>query len=121
MKHLVGIVKKGSGIGREMGFPTINVEVRDIEFSFGVYAALVHTAGGIFQGALHFGPRKVLDLMEPALEVHLLDFSGDLYGQKVEIEVLNKVRDTQDFTNLEDLKLQIAKDIQQIREIFKEM
>lgn len=121
MKQLIGTVKKGSGVGKEIGFPTINVDCKEIDFSFGVYAALVHTDAGIFQGALHLGPRKVLNLMEPSLEVHLLDFSGDLYGQTVKIELLEKVRDTQDFTTLENLKLQIAEDIQKIREIFKAM
>ncbi len=110
-----GTVMKGILMGRKMGFPTINVAFDSTDLPFGVYAARVYTSYGIFKGAMHFGPRKVLGLMEPTLEIHLLDFSDDLYGQKVKIEVLEKIRDTKDFDDMDALKRQIRFDVDAVR------
>ncbi len=110
-----GTVMKGVLMGRKMGFPTINVAYDSTDLPFGVYASRVYTSGGVYKGALHFGPRKVLGLVEPTLEVHLLDFSGDLYGQEVKIEVLEKIRDTQDFEDMDALKRQIRYDVDAVR------
>lgn len=110
-----GTVMKGVLMGRKMGFPTINVAYDSTDLPFGVYASRVYTSDGVYKGALHFGPRKVLGLMEPSLEVHLLDFSGDLYGQEVKIEVLEKIRDTQDFEDMDALKRQMRYDVEAVR------
>jgi riboflavin kinase/FMN adenylyltransferase len=110
-----GTVMKGVLMGRKMGFPTINVAYDSTDLPFGVYAVRVYTPAGVYKGALHFGPRKVMNFMEPSLEVHLLDFSGDLYGQKVKIEVFEKIRDTRDFDDMENLKRQIRYDVDAVR------
>ena len=110
-----GTVMKGMLMGRKMGFPTINVAFDSTDLSFGVYAARVYTQGGIYKGAMHFGPRKIFGVMEPSLEVHLLDFSADIYGEKVKIEVLEKIRDTKDFENMDALKRQIRYDVDAVR------
>ncbi len=114
---ILGTVMKGTLMGRKIGFPTINVAFDHTDLPFGVYASRVYTSLGIYKGALHFGPRKVLNLMEPTLEVHLLDFSGDLYGSEVKIEVFEKIRDTQDFENMEVLKKQIRLDTETVKMI----
>ncbi len=110
-----GTVMKGVLMGRKMGFPTINVAYDRTDLPFGVYVSRVYTSYGVYKGALHFGPRKVLGLMEPSLEVHLLDFSDDLYGQKVKIEVLEKLRDTKDYDDMDALKRQIRYDVDAVR------
>lgn len=110
-----GTVMKGVLMGRKMGFPTINVAYDSTDLPFGVYAVRVYTAAGVYKGALHFGPRKVLNLMEPSLEVHLLDFSDDLYGQKVKIDVFEKIRDTKDFDDMDAMKRQIRYDVDAVR------
>lgn len=110
-----GTVMKGLLMGRKMGFPTINVAFGATDLGFGVYATRVYTSLGVYKGALHYGPRKVLGLMEASLEVHLLDFSGDLYGQKVKIEVLEKIRDTKDYDDMDALKRQIRYDVDAVR------
>ncbi len=110
-----GTVMKGVLMGRKMGFPTINVAFDSTDLPFGVYAVRVYTSDGVYKGALHFGPRKVLGLMEPSLEVHLLDFSGDLYGQKVKIDVFEKIRDTKDFDDMDAMKRQIRFDVDAVR------
>ncbi len=118
---IAGKVVKGFAFGKKMGFPTINVEAAipagPAELAFGVYAARVYTTFGVFKGAFHFGPRRVLNSMKPILEVHLLDFSGDLYGQDVQIEIMRFIRDTRDFQDPELLKKQIAKDVEQVRKL----
>lgn len=114
-KTIVGTVMKGALIGRKIGFPTINVAFNTLDLPYGVYASRVWTDQGVYKGALHFGPRRVLNLEEPCLEVHLLDFSDDLYGQKVKIEIFHKIRDTQDFESMESLKKQIRLDVDAIR------
>ncbi len=115
LKNISGTVMKGALLGRKMGFPTINIIYDVLDFPYGVYACRVTTSLGVFIGAMHFGPRKVLNLEEPALEVHLLDFSDDLYGQQVKVEIIEKIRDTKDFESMDSLKRQIRLDIEAIR------
>lgn len=110
-----GTVMKGTMMGRKMGFPTLNIAYDSLSLPFGVYGCRVYTSLGIYKGALHFGPRKVLNLMEPSLEVHLLDFSGDLYGENVKVEVFEKVRDTADFSDMNLLKRQIRFDVEDVK------
>ena len=115
LKILKGKVVKGSKIGRTLGYPTINVE-GDHDIPFGVYVCDVLTVGGTYKGAMHYGPRYTVGNLEPKLEILLLDFEGDLYGQTVKIDVYNKIRDVEVFPDLESLKDQIAKDIKYIKE-----
>lgn len=112
---IVGTVMKGVLMGRKIGFPTINVVFDRTDLPFGVYSCRVYTPLGLYKGALHYGPRKVLNLTESALEVHLLDFSGSLYGEDVKVEVFEKIRDTQDFESMEILKKQIRLDVGSVR------
>jgi len=110
---LSGKVVRGKLLGRELGFPTINV-LGPHDLPFGVYVSVVTTSKGRYKGALHFGPREVINIAKASLEVHLLDFEGDLYDETVTIDVYNKVRDVQRFSDLESLKDQIAKDVEQV-------
>lgn len=119
-------------MGRKIGFPTININYGNQLFPkdnqggesryilpFGVYTAKVYTSSGVYKGALHFGPRRVLDplmQLQPALEVHILDFSADLYGHEVKVEIFEKIRDTQDFPDFESLKKQIGRDVEAVRQ-----
>jgi FAD synthase len=113
-KVLLGKVIEGSKIGRQLGFPTINIGGKH-DLPFGVYFCEVETPLGKYKGAMHFGPRFTVGNPEPILEVLLLDFSGDLYGQTVKIDVYNKIRDVKKFSDLESLKKQIEKDVNYIR------
>lgn len=113
LMQLSGKVVRGEMVGRKLGFPTINV-LGDHELPFGVYASVVTTSKGTYKGALHFGSRTVLGIDQSTLEVHLLDFSGDLYGETVHIDVYNKIRNVQKFDSLESLKEQIEKDVEHV-------
>ncbi len=72
-----------------------------------------------YQGAANVGVRPTVgDLVKPILEVHLLDFSGDLYGQRIEVEFMHKIRDEAKFTTLDKLVETIQQDVKQIRAWF---
>lgn len=117
---LTGVVVKGNSIGGKMGSPTINL-AGQFDIEYGVYACTVYARGGRFLGAMHFGPRVTLGENEPVLEVRLLDFSGDLYGETVRVEVYNKIRDVKKFADLSKLKERIEKDIAFIRKHYDQI
>jgi riboflavin kinase/FMN adenylyltransferase len=107
----------GAQLGRMLGFPTANLEKGPEGLEFGVYAVQVKIQEGIFLGAANWGPKPSAGLLEPVFEVHVLDFSGDLYGQELEIFVLEKIREVQKFTSLDELKAQIARDLEAVRKM----
>ena len=111
---LKGKVVEGNGIGRKLGYPTINVSGNH-NIGFGVYESVVLFGEKRYKGALHYGPRAVLGEDKPVLEIHLLDFDGNLYGETVQIEVYNKLREVESFKDFESLKEQISKDINKVK------
>lgn len=111
--ELSGKVVRGELVGRKLGYPTINV-LGHHDLPHGVYVSVVTTSNGKYKGALHFGPRKTFGKNDPVLEVHLLDFSGDLYDETVHIDVYNKIRDVKSFNDPFALKEQIEKDVEQV-------
>lgn len=116
-----GIVTQGDRLGRQLGFPTANLDVTGLVLPpNGVYAVHARTDKDIYQGALNIGCRPTLQTGEPQkrFEVHLLEFHGDLYGQEIEITYVEKLRDEQRFPSLEALKEQIAQDIDRARALF---
>ncbi len=98
---------KGKGLGRKLGFPTINLGKQ--KFESGVFAARVTLEEKKYWGAMHVGA-------DGYTEIHLLDFEGDAYGKDVEVEVRDKIRETWKFENLENLKNQIELDVNLISE-----
>jgi FAD synthase len=116
-KDIVGIVVKGTLIGKKIGFPTINIEYDRIDLPFGVYMSKVITPDGEYYGAMHYGPKETLGIHEPSLEIYLLDFSGDLYGRSVRVEVIEKIRDVRAFDSLESLKKQLRLDVDHVRAV----
>lgn len=115
-----GRVVYGQQLGRELGFPTANVQLNRYSAPLtGVYAVLVDIDGTRYQGAANVGVRPTVgDLVKPILEVHLLDFEGDLYGQRIEVEFMHKIRDEVKFTTLDKLVERIQHDVKQIRAWF---
>lgn len=120
LKVISGRVMSGQKRGAKMGFPTINIE-GEFDLEFGVYAAKVFWADKSYMAAMHYGPNITFKSDFPILEVHLLDFSGDLYNETVKIEVYNKLRETRKFKNSAELSAQIEKDIQQIKQLCSNM
>jgi riboflavin kinase/FMN adenylyltransferase len=112
-----GRVVYGQQLGTELGFPTANLQLHRYSAPLsGVFAVLVTVGGEIFQGAANVGIRPTVgDLVKPILEVHLLDFKGNLYGQRIEVEFKHKIRDEKKFTTLDDLVDNIRRDVNDIR------
>jgi riboflavin kinase/FMN adenylyltransferase len=111
---LVGRVVQGDEIGRKLGFPTANLDVASLVLTpNGVYAVQAAVAGKTYLAVLNVGFRPTLQNPSPQLraEAHLIEFSGDLYGQELELTVIDKLRDEQKFATLEDLREQISRDI----------
>ncbi len=115
---IVGQVIHGDQRGRTLGFPTANISLLGLASPpLGVYGVRVYLDGRHWLGAANIGTRPTVDPMRrmPLLEVHLLDFSGDLYGREIEVEFLFKLRDEHRFSGLEALKAQLAADVTEIR------
>ncbi len=120
--QLESLVEVGDRLGRKIGFPTANLRVDGLELPpFGVYAAWVDWNGKRLAGVLNLGIRPTLRQPEPhrRLEVHLLDFDGDLYGQTLSITWVQKLRDEQRFADLQSLKAQIEIDVRMARSVLK--
>ena len=116
-----GPVIRGDQIGRKLGFPTANIDVQGlITPPHGVYAVLAQVRGATLQGVVNIGIRPTINKPEPELrlELHLLNFEGDLYDADVEITFLDFLRPEQRFDSLNDLKEQISRDISAAHALF---
>ena len=112
---LAGTVVRGDGLGRQLGFPTANIDTTGLVLPpGGVY--LAHTRGlePSRRAMVNIGLRPTLNDPAPQLrvEAHLIGFEGDLYGKELELEFGRKVRDEQKFPSLEALRTQIARDVE---------
>lgn len=108
-----GVVVRGDGRGRELGFPTANLDVP---------GALLLPPDGVFAGwardhraAISIGTNPHFDGVERRVEAHLLDFDGDLYGQRLVVELWAPLREQRRFDSLEDLVAAIGDDVERVR------
>jgi len=111
---LAGSVIRGDAVGSQLGFPTANLDVVGLALPpRGVYAAHVAVGGRTYRGVMNIGIRPTLARSEPQLrvEVHLIDFHGDLYSQELEVIFVEKLREEKKFGSLAELRDQIARDI----------
>jgi riboflavin kinase / FMN adenylyltransferase len=111
---LAGQVVRGDQLGRQLGFPTANLDVTSLMLPpNGVYAVHAIAQGGTHRSVLNIGYRPTLKNSVPQLrvEAHLLDFDADLYGKELEITFVEKLREEQKFPSTAALKDQIARDI----------
>lgn len=101
--HFDGLVVRGERKGRELGFPTANLSLRDPDKMLpkeGIYAVRAWVRGEHVNGLLHLGPRPTFAGFAPTVEVYLLDWSGDIYGDRVRVEVVERIRDVQPFSSV---------------------
>lgn len=115
---LVGVVQHGDARGRTIGYPTANISLIGLAYPpRGVYGVRITIDGKTHIGAANIGLRPTVDKSRtmPLLEVHVLDFNSDLYGQEVEVEFLFRVRDERMFDSLESLKSQLRADTAEVR------
>jgi riboflavin kinase/FMN adenylyltransferase len=113
---LSGVVERGQGRGRGVGFPTANLGgISEALPPHGVYAVLVDQAHGdddfaaLGAGVANFGVRPTLGA-GPSFEVHLFDMDRDLYGQRLRVHLLSRLREERKFAGIDELRAQIAKD-----------
>lgn len=114
------VVFHGDKQGRKINFPTINLEPATwpADQESGVYAAEVRIGDHSFQGALYYGPRTVQGETHNVLEIFLLDFSEEIYGQKVSFRLHGFIRPVLHFNTFEEMKTQIAKDVEAVSQAF---
>jgi len=108
-----GIVVKGRQLGRTIGFPTANVQVSEpykLIPANGVYAVRTLVRGTWLNGIMNIGNRPTVDGIGRTQEVHILDFTADIYGENISVELLDYIRPEQKFSGIEELKTQILKD-----------
>jgi riboflavin kinase / FMN adenylyltransferase len=114
-------VVRGKQLGRTLGFPTANLRWPKSSVAMsGIYAVRVNGAGlNQHPAVASLGTRPTVGGIEPLLEVHLFDFDGDLYGQRLEVEFVAKQREEWKFPSLESMIEQIHRDAEQARERLK--
>lgn len=112
-------VLPGSKNGRTIGFPTVNLDPDILigTLKDGIYASQVEYEGKIYKGALYLGPRLVKSEKNTILEIHIIDFKKEIYGEEIMFEVGRFIREIQAFKTMEELKNQIVLDIESIKVI----
>lgn len=114
---VLGTVVEGIGVGRTLGFPTLNLDPHHELFPpLGVYACRARCGDTVWDAVTNIGLRPtVREEKAPLIETHLFDFYGDLYGQVVEVSFLDKLRDEKRFPDHDALRAQIARDVEHAR------
>jgi riboflavin kinase/FMN adenylyltransferase len=116
-----GHVVRGQQLGRKLGYPTANVRLGSrVAPVGGIFAVRVHGVGAQMKpGVASLGVRPTVNGKEPLLEAHLFDFDGDLYGKRIQVEFVQKLRDEEKFASLEVMVKQIDRDAAQARAILR--
>jgi len=116
---ILGRVVKGNRRGHTIGFPTANLDpLHEIVPPGGVYACRVELDGDNYEAVSNIGLRPtVSDQTKPTIESHILDYEADLYGRDIEVQFIEHLRSEKKFSGLEELKTQIAKDVEKARTI----
>ena len=114
--RLTGFVAHGEHRGRKLGYPTANLAgVRTLLPKPGLYAARAATDFGTFLAAVNLGGNPTFGVAATKIEIHLLDFSGDLYNRIIHVDFIRRLRDIIPFNSKEALLEQMKKDIQAVR------
>lgn len=120
MAIISGKLTKGKGVGREMGFPTLNMPYDGK--ARGVFAAQIFLNDKWYKAAVHLGERPTFNDNIPICEVFVLDWDGKLNdgtelkeGAEIKVQILKRLREIKKFKNTEDLKEQIAKDVLEVQ------
>ena len=120
--RISGKVESGDKLGRTIGIPTANLAVsKDLIIpGDGIYAVKVHVNNQIYKGALSIGNRPVIKADDSRkIEVYIIDFNKNIYEELIEISIISKIRNQENYDSLEELRFQIDKDIVQITNILE--
>ena len=115
-----GQVISGQRLGRTLGVPTANIALEPTtRLAHGIYAVVARVDARAFPAVASFGTRPTVDDGPPLLEVHLLDFDGELYGREMEVEFIERIRDELKFDSLDGLKAEMERDKHRARVILE--
>ncbi|MEX0999458.1 MAG: bifunctional riboflavin kinase/FAD synthetase [Thermodesulfobacteriota bacterium] len=116
--YIEGQVKEGERRGRQIGFPTANLDTDwDILPKVGVYATLANVNGTKHQSITNIGYRPTFGHNGLLIETHIFDFNEDIYKKRIKVEFVDRVRDEQKFNGPEALVEQIKRDVERVKEI----
>ncbi|WP_394747566.1 bifunctional riboflavin kinase/FAD synthetase [Spongiimicrobium salis] len=110
---LTGVVTKGKGLGRQLNFPTANIAIAEsykLIPKNGVYVVKSTVNDRMVHGMMNIGNNPTVGGTERSIEVHFFDFNEDLYGQKIQIDILDRIRDEHKFDSVSALTEQLKKD-----------
>ena len=113
-----GVVVRGEQRGRDLGFPTANLSIDATEKLLppsGIYAVRGVLKRGVFAGALHLGPRPTFQGSPPSIELYLLDFDGEIYGEEVRVDFFRFLRPVRAFGSVASLVRQMELDVAEVR------
>ena len=115
-----GTVVRGDGRGRDLGYPTANLQIPDVLIPpDGVYAGRTLIDERVVSVAISVGSNPTFDTQERRIECHLIDFDGDLYDQSLQVEWVDRIRGLSRFKSVQELKQAIARDVETCRRIVK--
>lgn len=116
--YIEGQVKEGERRGRQIGFPTANLDTDwDILPKVGVYATLAHVDGRVLNSITNVGHRPTFGNNKLVIETHIFNFNEDIYKKRIEVEFVDRVRDEQKFNGPQALVEQIKKDVDRVNVI----
>ncbi|OGE76709.1 MAG: hypothetical protein A3C85_04300 [Candidatus Doudnabacteria bacterium RIFCSPHIGHO2_02_FULL_48_21] len=118
-KRITGIVEKNLGRGTRLGFPTANIRIKEADLEEGIYTALTEHDGSKYPSLAFIGAAATFGENEKKLEVYILDFSHNLYGQEICVKLLEKIREARKFDTEADLVEQMNRDEKAARDFFK--
>jgi len=121
---LRGTVEEGAKRGRQIGYPTANLDISDprkLVPKIGVYAVRVHRSatGETLAGMMNIGRRPTFDGMDVTVEVHMLDYSADVYGETLRVEFLRRLRNEKKFGSADELAAQLSRDENHCRQVIE--
>jgi riboflavin kinase/FMN adenylyltransferase len=112
-------VVTGKSRGKILGFPTANIETRNEIVPDGIYITTTRVGREVFPSLTNVGSRPTFGERETSVESYIIDFSRNLYGKKIRINFIKKLRDERKFKAEDDLTRQIKKDLEAARKYFK--
>ncbi len=108
-----GVVVEGKKLGRKLGFPTANILIpEDLEIANGVYCSNVRVFGVQYHAVTNVGHNPTTGVVSRRVESYIIGYEGNLYGQTIEVVLLNKIRDELKFESVDALRAQVLKDIE---------
>ena len=115
-----GKVVKGRNIGRHLGFPTANIEIHnELLPKDGIYAVRVMLGNKIYKGAVNIGIAPTFHTNKRAVEVYIINFKQNIYGKKLKIEFIQRLRGEKTFKSAAGLAIQIKRDVEKVKKILK--